>query len=133
MASSEAIAVKEVLGIQPAEDGKQVLVGLATSTDEEIALSLGQDEVVDVLSDLFEATSIVPFAKGQATQPQHAIEVDAFEIGKVQGSAELTLTLLREKAHVTFKLPAGMGEKVLQALTAALGKTPPAADAAKPG
>jgi hypothetical protein len=78
------------------------------------------------------ATSIVPFQKGVAAQGQDAIEVDAFELGKIQGFSDLSLTLLRETAHVSFILQGGMGEKLEQALTAALTKSIPPIPAGPP-
>src|SRR3954471_9187827 len=120
MTETAAINIKEVLGIRPADDGSQMLVGLKSAAGEEVVLAIGQNEVMEVLSDFFQATSIVPFQKGVAAQGQDAIEVDGFEVGKVQGSNDLTLTLLRETAHLSFILPSGMGEKLLDTLTAAL-------------
>jgi hypothetical protein len=128
MADTGAVAVKEVLGVSPTDDGRQMLVGFQTAADQELVLALDADTVVDTLNDFLEATSIVPFEKGQANQGQHAFEVDAFELAKVQDSGDLALTLLRGKAHITFRLPAGMGEKVLENLQTIFAKpTPPAA------
>ena len=125
MTETAAINIKEVLGIRPADDGSHMLVGLKSATGVEVVLAIGQNEVMEILSDFFQATSIVPFQKGLAAQGQDAIEVDAFEIGKVQSSTGLSLTLLRETAHLSFLLPTGMGEKLLETLTAALAKPLP--------
>src|SRR5215470_13188502 len=132
MTETAAINVKEVLGIRPADDGSHMLVGLKSAAGEEIVLSIGQNEVMEVFSDFFQATSIVPFQKGAAAQGQDEIEVDAFELGKVQGSNDLSLTLLRETAHVSFVLPGSMGEKLLQALMASLAKAMPPIPGAPP-
>jgi len=125
MTETAAISIKEVLGIRPAHDGRQMLVGLKSAAGEEVVLAIGQNEVMEILSDFFQATSIVAFQKGAAAQGQDAIEVDAFELGKVQGSDDLSLTLLRETAHVSFVLPSTMAEKLLQTLMVALAKAVP--------
>ena len=132
MSDTQAIDVKEVLGIRPADNGSHMLVGLKSVADGEVVLAIGQNEVMEILSDFFQATSIVPFKKGAAAQGQDAIEVDSFELGKVQGSNNLSLTLLRETAHVSFILPSGMGEKLLETLTAALVKAVPPIPAGPP-
>jgi hypothetical protein len=132
MTEIPAINITEVLGIRPADDGSHMLVGLKSAAGEEVVLAIGQNEVMEILSDFFQATSIVPFQKGVAAQGQDAIEVDAFEVGKVQGSPDLSLTLLRETAHVSFVLPNAMGEKLLQTLTAALAKPVPPIPAGPP-
>ena len=122
MTETAAISIKEVLGIRPADEGSHMLVGLQSAAGEEVVLAIGQNEVMEIVSDFFQATSIVPFQKGAAAQGQDAIEVDAFELGKVQGSDDLSLTLLRETAHVSFILPSDTAEKLLQALMAAVAK-----------
>jgi hypothetical protein len=109
-----------------------MLVGLKSAAGEEVVLAIGPNEVMEILSDFFQTTSIVPFQKGVAAQGQDAIEVDAFELGKIQGSSDLSLTLLRETAHVSFILQGGMGEKLQQALTAALAKPIPPIPAGPP-
>jgi hypothetical protein len=123
MESVKAFPVKEVLGVKPTDDGQHMLVGFQTTAEEELTLALGADTVIDTLNDFFEATSIVPFQKGLADQGQHAFDIDWFELAKVADSQDLALTLLRGKAHMTFRLPAGMGEKILETLLAIFGKT----------
>ena len=45
MAEVNAYQVKEVLGMQPTDDGKQMLVGFKTVSDEEVAHALDADSV----------------------------------------------------------------------------------------
>ena len=89
MTDIPAISIKEVLGIRPADDGSHMLVGLQSAAGEEVVLAIGNNEVMEIVSDFFQATSIVPFQKGAAAQGQDAIEVDDFELGKIQGSSDL--------------------------------------------
>jgi hypothetical protein len=124
MAEINAFEVTEVLGVQKTDDGRHMVVGFKTTTDQEVALALGADNVIDVVSDFLEATSIVPFKKGDFTalQGQAAFDVDWFQIGKIQDSDELALTLMRGEGHITFRLPSQMAPKILETLEVALGK-----------
>jgi hypothetical protein len=132
MANVSAVEISEVLGIQATDDGTQMLVGFKTATGEELVIALAQDAVVDVLNDFLEATSIIPFKKGDADQAQHAFDVDSFELAKVKGTEDIALTLMREKAHISFRLPAGMGQKILETLLVMFGKAAAAGAVAKP-
>ena len=119
---SEAHQVKEVLGVQATEDGKQMLVGFKTASEEEVALALDGDSVWETLDCFIEATSLKPFVKGTKLLDSMAFATDWFELGKIDDSRDLALTLVREKAHVTFRLTPSMAEKLGETLAHILGK-----------
>ena len=129
---SEAHQVKEVLGVQATEDGKQMLVGFKTASEEEVALALDGDSVWETLDCFIEATSLKPFVKGTKLSESMAFATDWFELGKIDDSKDLALTLVREKAHVTFRLTSEMAERLAETIAVILGKKFPAQPADSP-
>ena len=129
---SEAHQVKEVLGVQATEDGKQMLVGFKTVSEEEIALALDGNSVWETLDCFIEATSLKPFVKGTKLSENMAFSTDWCELGKIDNSKDLALTLVREKAHVTFRLTSEMAERLAETIAVILGKKFPAQPADSP-
>ena len=126
MAEVSAYHVKEVLGMQATEDGKHMLVGFKTVSEEEVALALDADSVWETLDCFIDATSLRPFTKGAKLQEGNAFSTDWFELGKIDDSRDLALTFVREKAHLTFRITPTMAEKLGETLAVMLGKQFPA-------
>ena len=122
MSELPSYQVKEVLGVQTTDDGKHMLVGFKTVSDQELALALDADLVWETLDCFIEATSLKPFTKGVKQSESMAFSTDWFELGKIEGSSDLALTFVREKAHVTFQVTPSMAEKIGETLAVILGK-----------
>ena len=114
---SEAHQVKEVLGVQATEDGKQMLVGFKTASEEEVALALDGDFGLGNARLLHRSHVAQALRQGnQALWTAWRLPTDWFELGKIDDSKDLALTLVREKAHVTFRLTPSMAEKLGETL-----------------
>ena len=119
---SEAHQVKEVLGVQATEDGKQMLVGFKTASEEEVALALDgtRSGTRSTASSKPRRSSLS--SREPSSSESMAFATDWFELGKIDNSKDLALTLVREKAHVTFRLTPSMAEKLGETLAHILGK-----------